>query len=205
MTPEKEMSRAVLIECAGLTIEDCLLPPFCLHTGEGLCVHVATPSPWWQDNLVPVLTGNRPRPELVLHGAVSYLERPRAERRWWGRLANPTVAEWLVAARGLQMSETAKALERVGLSGDIPMGSVGWNERTLLALEGWLARPTNALVFDTAGNDPRGEQRVMERVAARPECLTLIYLKTSASTMCLPGSACIRLARRTLQPTTAAE
>jgi hypothetical protein len=203
MMPDREMSRAVLFESTGLTIEDYILPPFCLRAGEGLCVHVAAPSPWWQDNLVPVLTGDRPRPELVLHGSVSYLERPRAERRWWRGLANPTVADWLVTAKGLQMSEATRALERVGLPCDIAVGSAGWNERTLLAFEAWFARPTNALVFDTAGNDPRGEQRVMERVASRPECLTLIYLKTSASTLCLPGGTCIGLTRRTLQPTNA--
>jgi hypothetical protein len=111
----------------------------------------------------------------------------------------------LTVEEGLTAGEAAAVLDLAGLPPDLSVGRVGWNERTILALEACLLHPPDLLVFDTAGNDPLGASRVLERVAARPPSLSVIYLKTrqGADDPCLPGADCVCIGRRPLQPSAA--
>jgi hypothetical protein len=165
-------------------------------------LHVPLPSPVWCDQLVPILTGKVAHPALRFWGSVGYLERPLPRRRWWGRLHDPSVHDWLTAERGLSVPEAAAVLGLVALPPDLRIGWVGWNERTMLALEASLLRAPDLLVFDTAGNDPLGTQRIFERLAGRPADLALLYLKTQpeADEPCLPNSTCLALERCPAQP-----
>jgi hypothetical protein len=73
----------------------------------------------------------------------------------------------------------------------------------MLAVEVCLLRPTQLVIFDTAGNDPLGVRRVLERFNSRPAEVSLIYLKTTRGTdeSCLPGGICLSFAPRPLQAT----
>jgi hypothetical protein len=154
----------------------------------------------WQEKVLPLLSGRIMHPGLHLHGSVSYLERPMPRRRWWGWLHNPSTYEWLTAERGLTSSEATAVLDLVDELPNLSIGRVGWNERTMLALEACLLRPPDLLVFDTAGNDPLGGRRIFDRLASRPPELSLLYLKTTCEMddPCLPDARCLILERPSL-------
>jgi hypothetical protein len=145
--------------------------------------------------LLPVLTGQRAHPALHCFGSVRYLARPMPYRRWWGRRRNPQARDWLLAERGLTTTEAADALDRVGVPSDLRIGSIDWNERTMLALEALLFRVPDLLVFDTSGNGPDAEERIFARLTSRPANLALLYLRTHGGpdALCLPRSTCIAL------------
>jgi hypothetical protein len=159
----------------------------------------------WYETLVPILSGRVAHPALHLHGSVSYLERPMPRRRWWGWLHDPSAHDWLTADKGLTSTEAAAVLGRVEEPADLSVGRIGWNERTLLALEAFLLRPADLLVFDTCGNDSLTAHRVFERLASRPLQLALVYLKTRFGTgdPCLPDAMCLDLVQAPLQATIA--
>jgi hypothetical protein len=199
---ESAESLAIRLECDGLRVEGFAVPPFRVRAGQAVCLHVRLPSPVWQDRLLPILTAKVAHPAVRFFGSVGYLKRPMPHRRWWGWLQDPLVRDWLIEDRGLMPEEAADILGRVALPPDLRVGWVGWNERSLLALEAALLRVPDVLVFDTTGNDPAGARRVFERLTCRPANLALLYLKTQAEAdaPCLPGSTCFALERCPAQP-----
>lgn len=194
---------SVRLECDGLTVRDFSLPPFRLQVGQGICLHVPLSTEIWYETLAPILCGRIAHPALHLHGSVSYLERPMPRRRWWGRLHNPSAGDWLTVERGLTPTQAAAVLGLVNEPANLSVGRIGWNERTMLALEACLLRPPDLLVFDTCGNDSLTAHRIFERLASRPPQLALLYLKTKfeRDDPCLPGSTCLELVRGPLQTT----
>lgn len=195
----------IRLECDGLFVRDRFLPAFRVEAGQSVCLHVLLPSPKWQEELLPILSGRIVHPTMHLHGSVSYLERPMPRRRWCGWLKDPSVRDWLIVERGMTAPEAAAVLVRVELPADLSIGRVGWNERTMLALEACLLRPPDLLVFDTCGNDLLGAHHIFERLASRPPQLALVYLKTrhERDDPCLPGSTCLEFVRAPSQATVA--
>ncbi|HKI36672.1 MAG TPA: hypothetical protein VKA46_32755 [Gemmataceae bacterium] len=189
------------LECLGLTAGGHHVPPFQLHTGEAVCLHVEPASPSWYDVLLPLLTGRVSHPRLLIRGTVSYLERPMPRRGWFGRRKDCTARDWLISERGLAPAEAVPVLDRASVPPEMKIGWLGWNERTLFALESYLVRPPDILVFDTAGNDPLGIRRLFDRLATRPRRLAVIYLKTNLGTAspCYPGKGCLDIAARPLE------
>jgi hypothetical protein len=155
------------------------------------------PSPKWQEQLLPILTGQIEHPSLRFFGTISYLDRPKPRRHWWGGLRDPSAHDWLTAERGLTSTEAAGILGFLDLPPNLSVGRVGWNERTMLALETYLLRPPDLLVIDTAGNDSLTAHHIFERLASRPPELALLYLKTKCEMddPCLPGG-CLTLGCR---------
>jgi hypothetical protein len=188
---------AVRLECLGLTVRDFFVPPFRVEASQSVCLHVRLPSPKWQEELVPILSGKVAHPAMHLYGAISYLERPMPRRRWWGGWRSPTAGDWLTAVKGLTSAEATAVLSLIGEPADMSVGRIGWNERTMLDLEACLLRPPDLLVFDTCGNDYLGIQRIFERLASRTPQLALVYLKTrfEKEDPCLPGAVCIEMTR----------
>jgi hypothetical protein len=184
------------LECLGLTAGPARVPPFRLHAGEALCLHVEPPSPYWYDVLLPLLTGRVAHPSLILRGEVTYLERPMPRRGWFGRRPYRSARDWLAAERGLTESDGALILERLSITPEMSTGRLGWNERTLLALEAFLLRPSDVLIFDTAGQDPLGGRRVFDRLEAEPGPCARVYLKTGSGPLspCYPATACLDVA-----------
>jgi hypothetical protein len=182
------------------------VPPFRVGAGQAVCLHVPLPSPTWCEQLLPVLTGKIAHPALRFFGSVRHLERPLPRRRWWRGLHDPSVRDWLTREKGLTPAEAADILGRVALPSDLRVGRVGWNERTMLALEVCLLRAPDLLVFDSAGNDPLGVCRTFERLATRLPGMALLYLKTrlAADEPCLPEADCVAVGCRLL-PAPAAE
>lgn len=195
----------ICLDCDGLTIRDFSLPPFRIEAGQTFCLHVRLPSPKWQDELVPILSGRVAHSAVHLHGSVTYLERPMPRRRWWGWLHNPSGRQWLTAEMGLTSIEAADILDLVDWPGDLSIGHFSCNDRTTLVLEACLLRPPDLLVFDTCGNDYLTTHRIFERLASRTPQYALLYLKTRfyKEDPCLPGAVCLEMARA-LSPTTLA-
>lgn len=192
---------STLLACDGLMIKDYSVPPFRIQAGHAVCLHVPIPSPVWQEELLPMLTGRIVHPAVRRFGSVDYLDRPMPRRRWWGGRHDLPVRDWLLAEKGLSSAEATSILDRLVLSPELPIGRIGWNERTMLALEACLLRPPDLLVCDTAGNDPLGRNRILERLRQRPPRMSLIYCKTrhQPDEPCLPGSECIVIGCRPMQ------
>jgi hypothetical protein len=190
----------VRLECDGLATGDFSVPSFRVRAGQAVCLHVLLPSPAWYEEVLPILTGRRMHPALRYFGTVAYLDRPRSRRRWWGGRHAPPAHDWLTVEKGLTAAEAAAVLGLADVSPDLSVGRVGWNERTIMALEACLLRPPDLLLFDTAGNDLSGSQRIFERLSRRPPGLAIIYLKTRLETddPCLPGG-CLTINRREQQ------
>jgi hypothetical protein len=185
----------VRLECDGLTVRDFFLPPFRVEAGQSVCLHVLLPSPKWQEELVPILSGRIAHPGMHLHGSIAYLERPLPRRRWWGKRYSPSAGDWLTTEKGLTSTEAAAVLSLVGEPGDLSVGAIGWNERTMLDLEACLLRPPDLLVFDTCGNDWLTAHRIFERLASHTPSFALLYLKTPQRPdgPCLPGAVCLEM------------
>jgi hypothetical protein len=185
----------VRLECDGLSTRDFSAPPFRVEAGQSVCFHIRLLSPLWHEKVLPLLSGRIAHPALHLYGSVSYLERPMPRRRWWGGLRNPSAWDWLTAERGLTSPEAAAVLDLVDEPADLSIGRIGWNERTMLALEACLLRPPDLLVFDTCGNDLLTALHLFERLTSRPPQLAMVYLKTrfESDDPCLPDAACVEL------------
>ena len=196
--PEKPARR---LECLGLTAGDFSVLPFSVSSGQALCLHIPPALTTGREVLLAILTGRTAHPGFRFLGSVGRLDRPTPRRRWWGGLFNPTVHDWLVGEIGLTPAEAAGILARVAVPAQLRIGRMGWNERTLLALETCLLHPPDLLIFDTAGNDPLGIQRVFERLVSRPPLLAVVYLKLEIKQdeFCLPGAACLSVVCRSLQ------
>lgn len=198
MTRNERLDRPeIQIECDGLTVRDFFLPPFRIEAGQNVCLHVRMPSPKWQEELVPILSGRAAHPALRLHGSVTYLERPMPRRRWWGKRYNPSAGDWLTTEKGLTSKEAEAVLSLVGEAADMSVGAIGWNERTMLDLEASLLRPPDLLVFDMCGNGPEIASPIFERLASRTPPFALLYLKTRfySYDLCLPGADCLEMVR----------
>jgi hypothetical protein len=182
-------------ECQGCRVDDHWIPPFQLHAGEAICLHILPGFFTWHDTLVPALRGEKDLSGLRVHGKVEYLARPTPQRGWFGRRRDSSAHDWLTLQKGLSEPEAEQILERVRVPGDVRIGWMGWNERTLLAVEAILCRPLDVLIFDTAGNDPFGSRHLVDRLTSRPENLSLIYLKTvnHPDVPCLSGSTCLEI------------
>jgi len=188
------------LECQGFFLGNHWIPPFQLRAGETICLHMPPTFVSWQETLVPLFKGTSVHPGLQFHGSAVYLERPTPQRGWFGRRKDISAYDWLTTKKKLSPEEATAVLERVGVAGDLRIGWMGWNERTLLALEAFLNRPTDVLVFDTAGNDPPGIRRVFDRLISRPENLALAYLKTVPNlTPCFPGGWCLEIPVRPME------
>jgi hypothetical protein len=159
-----------------------------------VCLHVEySPSadPYY-DSVQPLLLGRIKHPSIRLHGLIEKLERPYSPRRWMFWRRNPTARDWLLTEGKLSPQETAGVLGRVPVPLHVPVGWLGLNERSRLALEVCLHHPPDLLVLDTAGQDPSGVHQVLERLETRPDSLAVIYLKTclAPNSPCLPGAIC---------------
>jgi hypothetical protein len=206
MTSKKSIERSrIRLECDGLTTQTFFIPSFHLEEGQVICLHVLLPSLAWHEDVLPILTGRTAHSSLRFFGTVAYLDRPMPRRRWWGGLYNPSASHWLIAEKGLTSKEAWAVLDLVDWPEDVSVGSEGWNERTMLALEACLLHPPDVLVLDTTGNDPLTTQSIFERLSSRPPDLALIYLKTrhEMDDPCFPGSTCFDVVRAPSQATLA--
>jgi hypothetical protein len=126
------------LSCDGFTVGSLRIPAFSLRAGECLCVHLSGPmDDPAVEQLIQILTGEKPMPAVRLFGRVLWAAPRRKARRglfglfWKGRIE--------------PLSATAK---------------------TVLGVEAaWLAG-AQVVGFTTAGLDPLGREAVYEAVSA---------------------------------------
>ena len=184
------------IECDGISVGGRFLPPFQLEAGGAICLHVEhCPIPWYE-GLLQALKGETVHSGLRVLGSAAYLARPMPRRRWFGRWNDSSAQQWLISEGGLSEFQASSVLKLVGVPPELRIGWMGWNERTLLALEACFLKPPSVVIIDTAGNDPSGVELILNRTATRPVELALIYVKTilRESEPCLPGGRCLEVA-----------
>jgi len=197
----KVESQLLRLESLGFSLRGFSIPRFQLHAGEAICLHaIIEPSEIWYDIVVPMLSGHSRHPRYRLNGSICYLERPMPRRGWFGRWKNPRAIDWLVTHKHLSPGEATQVLDRLLVPPELLIGSMGWNERSMLALEATLLNSPDVLVFDTAGQDSVGIQRMFERMKSRPQGLALIYLKTYLEPIspCFPAKSCLEMSRQTV-------
>src|SRR4051812_30838392 len=84
------------LECQGFPLGNHWIPPFRLHAGETVCLHLEPTAVPWQETLIPLFKGTTIHPDLQFHGTVVYLERPMPQRGWFGRRKDCSASDWLI-------------------------------------------------------------------------------------------------------------
>ena len=121
-------TRALRLECVGLTVGDFSVPPFSVSAGQAVCLHVppgSTAAGW--DELLEILNGRATHPGFRIQGSFGRLDRPIARRRWWGGLSDPAALDWLVGPAGLTPEEAARVLVQLAMPARLRVGRIGWN------------------------------------------------------------------------------
>jgi hypothetical protein len=193
----------VHLSCEGIEVGCLWIPPFVVKQGDWLCLHLPAYSREAREPILQVLTGQRPVPGLHLFGRVAWA-RPatRAKKGLAGVLGERKVVDWLNYTGGISWAEAGAIVERLGLCPDWRVSRLPGTPKTLLGLEAAWARGADVVVFETAGLDPVGRQRVQEAISSRLDrcaALHLSYTNHQNGRMerdCFPGETCIDLQER---------
>jgi hypothetical protein len=196
----------LLVACEGITVGSLQVPPFELRAGRLVCLHVPGPADSAdQFHLVQALTGARPLPGLRLFGRVEAAMPPTQPAGLLGLFRRlPRAATWLSRSAGIPAAEAEAIVARLVQAtdervGQLPIGHLPMNPRTLLGLEAAWARGADAIVFTTVGIDPRGYRLVFEAVSSRlPRCaaIRLSYARWTQGgweRACFPLGTCVEL------------
>jgi hypothetical protein len=178
------MSDALRISSDGCAVGRLIVPPFRLHAGAAVCVHLPGPvySQDWKA-LVNVLTGAQPLSGVRQFGRVKWAEPASTPTTILGllrigRLAPMRPVDWLQRVAGLSAADSASVVARLNLRPEWRLSQLAANPRTLLGLEAVWAQRADAVVFHTVGCDPSGVKRVFEAVAAHLAECPAIYLSS---------------------------
>lgn len=200
------MTTSTLLACTGSQVGQIRLPPFELHSGQFLCLHVPGPlhSHKEEAQLVAALTGNKPAPGLVVHGRIEHARQPTGNRWPWRLFVHsPLCSSWLRRAGQLPQPQADTIVAGLGLAPHWRILNVSGNLRTFLALEATWARRADAVIFTLCGwCDPRGWRWVQTGVTARLDTCAAIHLcfQDTNGHWCenlLPQARCISLERIT--------
>jgi hypothetical protein len=139
---------SVLVSCRGVQVGSIYVPPFELHAGELLCLHLPGP-PSGDDKLVDVLAGAQPIPEIRFSAHVELAHIPPARRGLLGLFGRRRALNWFRRTTGTSRAEALAVMQRLGIDSDrhVDVGALAMNPRTLLALETAFARGAEVVVF----------------------------------------------------------
>lgn len=192
--------KPVRLSCRGIVVEGIWLPPFQLHVGQWVCLHMPCRAFSKQEQqLLEVLTGEHPVSGLSLSGRVYEASPPTSRSGLLGTLFQARVVDWLRRSAGISLGEARAILTRLHLPLGCRVGQVPWTPKTLLGLEAAWARGADVIVFRTAGLDPLGRQAVFDAVSSRlvqGAALHISYPFWSngrSERTCSPGGSCIEL------------
>jgi hypothetical protein len=197
----------VRLSCEGITVGALVIPPFQLGEGEWICLHIPGSSDAEEyDQLVQVLTGQRPVSHLRHTGRVVHADRPFHRAGWFGWLRRVYPVDWLCQSAGVDRAEAEAITARLGLRPEWHIDQLAANPRALLGLEAAWARGAEVVVFSTSGLDPSGLRSVYEAVSAKLDrCAALQFsypfvIDGRERRECLPGVRCVEVTRRPRLP-----
>jgi hypothetical protein len=207
LTQGLENMHPVRISCEGITVGALEIAPFQLRESEWIYLNIPGPSDAEEyDQLVQVLTGQRPVPHLRLAGRVYHADRPVHQAGWFGWPRRPRPADWLCQSAGVNRAEAEGITARLGLRPEWRIDQLAANPRAMLGLEAAWARGADVVVFSTSGLDPSGLRAVHEAVSARLDrCAALqlsypFFMDGCERRECLPGVRCMEVTRRPGSP-----
>ena len=190
------MAIAKLI-CRGLVLDQHYLPPFEVHAGELVAIHL--PAYFGsKSELIAALTGSVPTSDIEIAGSSVFAwpaQSPIGWRRWF---SNPSPAEWLIR-HGFSHDEALAMLTRLAIETRFRLDELAANPRTLLGLVAAIHRQPGVVVFDPAGLDPMGERAVQELVQSHLQQTSVMYFSWPAQSMgtesyrVFPGSTVVEL------------
>jgi hypothetical protein len=187
---------ATRIECVGARFGALWLPPFTCRDGEFVCLHV--PELGVQDGymLSHVLVGQTQLEGLRVDGPALYVDRPVPQRGFLGFLRNPKIGSWLVRQPGVASNDALALLSRYDVQPELRIGQMGWNTRSLLALETAFYSPARLIVFATWGLADVSIREMYAVVEAklRDRAILHVSLAGEVQRACYPGAKCIELA-----------
>jgi hypothetical protein len=192
----------LLIASQGFRLGWGWFPPFLLHTGESVCLHV--PGPAWGDDerdLLGVLTGMADLPEVRVLGRVEHARPAMGRPRLLGLIREPYPVDWLRRQVGVSRDAAERITARLHLKPEWRLDNLAGTPRTLLGLEAVWARGADALIFSTVGLDPLGRQTVFDAVRSHLGTCAAIYLAYPYTTESrnerdhLPGATCVDMAK----------
>lgn len=188
--------------CEGVLLDGLQLPPFQLHAGEALCLHLPRLKTWSERaQFVKALAGPDPVEGLTRLGRIIYAEPPEGHGGLRGLWPSPRVVDWLRRRAGMDAAIAQEVVTRLGLSETWRVSHMAMNPRTLLGLEAAYARGAEVILFTTVGCDPLGTKAAFDTVLARLERCSAIYLSYpytvngAVQRACLPGACCVDVVR----------
>jgi len=190
----------VRLSCGGIAAGPLWVPPFDLHLGESVCLHL----PEYTDDapLVAALKGlargeEGGQPPRVVWGGLAWDDRPRIMRFF---LPSPRAVDWLRRVAHVQHTEALAALKQVDLDPSWRLNRMAGNPRTWLGLAAAWAQSPDVLIFSTTGCDPLGQKRVIQAVArwlesggAAVRLTDPYWTQGSLHTDCVPIPGCMCL------------
>lgn len=200
------------VSCDGCAVGRLTVPPFRLHAGAAVCLHLPGPvySKDWHA-LVQVLTGAQPLPSVRQFGRVQWAEPASTPTTVLGllrqgRLTPLRPVDWLQRVAGLSAADSTSVVARLDLRPEWRLSQLAGNPRALLGLEAIWAQRADAVVFHTVGCDPSGVKRVFEAVAAHLAECPAIYLSSwfwqdgGQQRDHFPGATCLDITQSTNVP-----
>ena len=167
----------LLLSCDGAAVGGQWLPPFRLHAGESVCLHV--PGPAWgedEERLLRVLTGAEKVPGVRVSGRVEYACPATGRTGFLGLVRQPYPVDWLRRTAGVTPGDAERIVARLGLKPQWRVCNLPGTPRVLLGLEAVWARGADAVIFSCIGLDPLGRQAMFDAVRLRLGPCAAVFL-----------------------------
>lgn len=158
------MSSTNRLVCDGMTIDRYFIPPFAVNRGEA--VRLQFPSERngvaakyrFRDLLLSSSNAIHPS------GTIEVPANPQPGIALLELFHKRTAVEWLRRHAKLSIREAENLLDKVEIGPDTPLCTLAGTPRMLIGIQAAFAAKPAVLVFDTAGLDPLGVQRVLKAV-----------------------------------------
>jgi hypothetical protein len=197
---------SLLLSSDGFQVGSFLLPPFQLHAGECVCLHLPEATASTEvEQLIRDLTGKTPLPAVRLFGRVVSAAPLRKCRHGLSGFFRPMrVADWLSRTAGASPAQAQSILQRLHPDErQCRIEQLPGTPKKLLSVEtAWLTG-AQGIIFTTVGLDPLGREAVYEAVSSHFPQWCAIHLSFpflqdgQRMRQCFTGTTCLELERST--------
>lgn len=185
----------VRLQSRGFRVGRLFLPALEVRAGEVVCLHVPPAFGEERSLLLDLFASGSDTPHLSFHGTVASVTRPMPPRGWFGLWRDNRIKSWLIRSAGLESEQADSILRRWKTHGGERIGRIQWNPRTWIAFDAALTRGAEILVFDSAGNDPKGIGVIHDFLTthARRPSIVEVSCHADLHRTCFPQARCVVL------------
>src|SRR6266852_3188183 len=185
----------VRISCDGVTVGPLYIPAFRLEVGELVCLHMPCLSDSKEERLVvQLLTGILPHPNIGRYGQVRFADPPVFRAGLLELFRAARVGNWVQRKAGISTSEAQAIASKLGVDAHDQICRLSGGPKALLGLEAAWAGGADAIIFSTAGYEPRA---LYEAVLSHIDQCPAIHLSYAYWTqgrrerLCHPRARCL--------------